>query len=214
LHQGQAYAKLKLGNSDMNSLEQLKTKLRVGAVYRRSDLEQWSSSVDRHLQQLQREGLLKKLSGGLYYYPKQTAFGAAPADDTAIVSAFLGDNRFLLTSPNLYNALGIGTTQLYNETVVYNHKRHGRFKLGGRTFRFAVKPHFPQKSTPEFLVVDLLNNINLLPEDTDQLLVRLKDKVRAMGVGSVEKAVQEFGNARTRKLFVNILRELKDRDVY
>ena len=198
----------------MNSLDRLKTKLKKGAVYRRSDLEQWSSSVDRHLQQLQREGLLKKLSGGLYYYPKQTAFGAAPADDTALVSAFLGDNRFLLTSPNLYNALGVGTTQLYNETVVYNHKRHGRFKLGGRTFRFAVKPHFPTKSTPEFLLVDLMNNIDLLPEDTDQLLVRLKDKVHAMNRDSVGKAVEQFGNARTRKLFVNILRDLKDSDVH
>jgi len=198
----------------MNSLDRLKSKLKIGAVYRRSDLEQWSSSVDRHLQQLQREGLLKKLSGGLYYYPKQTAFGAAPADDTTLVAAFLGDNRFLLTSPNLYNALGIGMTQLYNETVVYNHKRHGRFKFGGRTFRFAVKPHFPAKSTPEFLLVDLLNNIDLLPEDPEQLLIRLRDKVRTMDRGSVEKAVQEFGNARTRKLFVNILRDFKDRDAH
>jgi hypothetical protein len=198
----------------MNSLDRLKSKLRKGAVYRRSDLEQWSSSVDRHLQQLQREGLLKKLSGGLYYYPKQTAFGAAPADDTALVSAFLGDNRFLLTSPNLYNALGVGTTQLYNETVVYNHKRHGHFKLGGRTFRFAVKPHFPSKPTPEFLLVDLMNNIDLLPEDKGQLLVRLRDKVHEIGRVSVGKAVEEFGNARTRKLFVNILRYPKDRDVH
>ena len=198
----------------MNSLDRLKAKLKVGAVYRRSDLEQWSSSVDRHLQLLQKEGLLKKLSGGLYYYPKQTAFGAAPAEDATLVAAFLGDNRFLLTSPNLYNALGIGTTQLYNETVVYNHKRHGRFKLGGRTFRFAVKPHFPEKPTPEFLLVDLLNNISLLAEDTDQLLVRLKDKLRAMERGSVERAVREFGNARTRKLYANVLRGLKDSDVH
>jgi hypothetical protein len=37
--------------------------------------------------------------------------------------------RFLLTSPNAYNTLGVGTTQLYDKTVVYNHKRHGHFML-------------------------------------------------------------------------------------
>lgn len=41
-------------------------------------------------------------------------------------------------------------TQLYNETVVYKHKRHGQFKLDGRTFRFAMKPHFSSKPTRYF----------------------------------------------------------------
>ncbi|RYG31935.1 hypothetical protein EON81_21775, partial [bacterium] len=40
------------------------------------------------------------------------------------------DNRFLVTSPNAYNTLGVGTTQLYNKKTVYNHKRHGNFTLG------------------------------------------------------------------------------------
>jgi hypothetical protein len=34
----------------------------------------------------------------------------------------------------------VGTTQLYDKTVVYNHKRHGNFSLGGRKFDFRVKP--------------------------------------------------------------------------
>ncbi len=36
----------------------------------------------------------------------------------------------LLASPNAYNSLGVGTTQLYDKTVVYNHKRHGEFHAG------------------------------------------------------------------------------------
>ena len=65
---------------------------------------------------------MKKLRGGLYYYPKQSAFGEVPADDYNLVRAFLKDDRFLLTSPNAYNTLGLGTTQLYN-------KRIGRYEL-------------------------------------------------------------------------------------
>jgi hypothetical protein len=41
-----------------------------------------------------------------------------PAEET-LIRSFLKDDRFLLTSPNVYNSLGIGTTQLYNKQLVY-----------------------------------------------------------------------------------------------
>ena len=91
----------------MNKSNVLKKNLRPGHVYRRQDLEQYSNSVDRHLKQLQAEGTLTKLSGGFYHYPKKTAFGEAPADDKTLVEGFLKDKRFLVISPNAYNALAI-----------------------------------------------------------------------------------------------------------
>jgi hypothetical protein len=48
---------------------------------RREEQARWSTSVDRHLKQLVEQGVLKKLQGGLYAYPKETAFGPAPASD-------------------------------------------------------------------------------------------------------------------------------------
>ena len=39
-------------------------------------------------------------------------------------------------SPSSYNAVGLGTTQLYNQTWVYNPKRHGVFRLGKSAVRF------------------------------------------------------------------------------
>src|SRR5579872_1295863 len=156
----------------MSTLEQLKRRLKPGHAYRRADLARWSTSVDRHLKQLVESGVLKKLSGGLYAYPKETVFGQAPAKDSDVVSAFLKDDRFLLASPNAYNSLGVGTTQLYDKTVVYNHKRHGEFQLGGRTFAFRVKPRFPKSLTKEFLLVDLVNNLDQLAEAKDEVLKR------------------------------------------
>ncbi len=73
----------------MRTLDQVEKHLHPGAVYRRSDLEKWSKAVDRHLQQLQKKGVLTKLSGGLYYYPKKTVFGEAPANDQVLVASFL-----------------------------------------------------------------------------------------------------------------------------
>src|ERR1700733_294117 len=104
----------------MKQLDVLKKKLRPGDVYRRADLQEWSTSVDRHLQELVKDGTLEKLSGGLYYVPTQSTFGKVPAEEHKLVEAFLKDKHFLLTSPSDYNALGVGTTQLYNTRRVYN----------------------------------------------------------------------------------------------
>ena len=189
----------------MKRLDHLKARLRPGQAYRREDLARWSNAVDRHLRQLVDDGTLTKMSGGLYYRPKQTAFGAAPAEDHELVGTFLKDQRFLLASPNAYNRLGVGTTQLYDKTVVYNHKRHGTFSLGGRKFDFRVKPAFPRKLTREFLLVDLVNNVDQLAENKDEILSRVKQQAGQSDPTRLLRYAREYGNVRTRKFFAHAL---------
>lgn len=189
----------------MTKLEELKRYLRPGRVYRRGDLARWSSAVDRHLKQLVAEGALRKVSGGLYAVPKKTAFGDAPAEDDRLVESFLKDRRFLLASPNAYNSLGVGTTQLYDKTVVYNHKRHGRFALGSRTFDFRVKPAFPKRLSREFLLVDLVNNLDHLAESKAEVLARVKERAASYAAPRLRKAVRDYGNVRTKKFFEQAL---------
>jgi hypothetical protein len=183
----------------MNKAEALKQSLEPGQVYRRAQLAQWSNAVDRHLKQLVDDGTLVKLSGGLYHYPKQTEFGRAPATDEELVRAFLKDDRFLIVSPNLYNALGVGTTQLYNETRVYNHKRHGQYSLGGRTFEFHLKPALPTTLNKAFLFVDLLNNLDHLAEDADVVKERIARQLRTVDFQALEEAVRYYGKVATKK---------------
>jgi len=189
----------------MNKLAALKANLKRGHVYTRPDLAKWSKAVDRHVQQLLLEGTLKKLSPGVYYYPKQTAFGDAPVDENTLVKTFLKDDRFLITSPNVYNSLGIGTTQLYNKRVVYNHKRHGEFKLGNRSFSFHVKPHFPKKATTEFLFVDLVNNLDTLAEEPQLVLEKVKVKLKDLDTDKVKRNLIEYGSVKTKRLLAPLL---------
>jgi hypothetical protein len=189
----------------MTRLDNIKRHLRPGQVYRRQELAQWSSSVDRHIKQLLDEGTLAKVSGGLYLRPKETVFGKAPADESALVEGFLKDRRFLLASPNAYNALGVGTTQLYDKTVVYNHKRHGEFSLGGRTFEFRMKPSLPKKLTSEFLLVDLVNNIDRLAESERDVLARVKEKARSVDPARLRRAAEHYGKVRTKRFFAETL---------
>lgn len=190
----------------MRKAEQLKRHLRPGHAYRRADLARWSTSVDRHLKELVADGTLRKLSGGLYAYPKKTVFGPAPAPDEEVVGAFLKDDPFLLASPNAYNALGVGTTQLYDKTVVYNHKRHGEFQLGNRKYAFRMRPRFPKALTKEFLLVDLVNNVDQLAEAKKEVLNRVLQRAATTDRRRLERAVRTYGNERTKKFFAPVLR--------
>ncbi len=178
----------------------LSRRLRAGKVYRREDLAPSSNAIDRHLKQLQDSGRIKKLAQGLYYVPRQSAFGSVPPKDSEVVAAFLRDNEFLLLSPASYNTLGLGATQLYNRTVVYNHKRHGRFTFGNRTFDFRMKPRFPNKLSSEFLLVDLLNNLDELAEERDELMRQAKAKSQQFDRRKLLQSASRFGTVATKKL--------------
>lgn len=194
----------------MAQIDSLKNHLRRGNVYRRADLANWSNSVDRHLSLLVKEGTLKKLSQGLYSYPKETSFGDAPPEDEQVVLNFLKDDRFLITSPNAYNSLGIGSTQLYNKKVVYNHKRHGEFKLGNRVFDFKIKHHFPSKLTPAFLLVDLVNNLDGLAEEKNSLLKNIKQKIAQIDLAELEHSISLYANVRSKKVFTQLLNNIPE----
>jgi hypothetical protein len=184
-------------------VNELRRHLKRGQVYRRSDLEKYSNAVDRHLTMLVKEGVLQKIASGIYYYPKESVFGTVPPEAKVLVKSFLKDDRFLLTSPNVYNGLGVGTTQLYNKQVVYNHKRNGEYKLGNKQFTFLKKPHFPKQATPEFLMVDLVNNVDTLAEDKSMILNKVADKVKQMDHKKLGKALRQYGSTKTQKLFNN-----------
>jgi hypothetical protein len=190
----------------MTKLNDLKAHLKPGKVYRRENLAKWSASVDRHLKQLVDTGVLTKLSGGVYAFPKQTVFGTAPAEDRDVVATFLKDDRFLLASPNAYNSLGVGTTQLYDKTLVYNRKRHGDFVLGGRKFAFRVKPDFPKALSTEFLLVDLVNNLDQLAEVKSEILERVAQRASALDARRLRRAVRNYGSARTKKFFERVFK--------
>ena len=189
----------------MTRLEQLKRHLHPGRVYRRADLAQWSKSVDRHARELVEQGVLQKLRNGLYCYPKASVFGRVPADERELVRSFLKEDDFLLTSPNAYNTLGLGTTQLYNRRVVYNHKRHGQFTLGGMPFEFRRKPRFPRRLTEEFLLVDLLNNLSELAEDPTVVRERARVKAKELDATRLRRAARDYGKVATRKFFEQAL---------
>ena len=191
----------------MSAAERLKQQLRPGQVYRRAELAEFSSAVDRHLRQLVDAGALRKLRAGIYYCPQKSSFGEIPADEHKVVATFLKDDDFLVVSLNAYNALSLGTTQLYNERLVYNFKRDGRFELNGQKYYFLKSRRFPKQVTEAFLLVDLVNNVELLAEDRDALKDRVAERARALGVDKVRRVARAYGKVATKKYFESLFND-------
>jgi len=178
----------------------LLSSMKPGQVYRRKKLVAFSKSVDRDLSKLLKAGEVKKVSPGMYLKREKSQFGPLPPDDRELVRTFLGDHRFLITSFNNYNSLGLGLTQLRNDTIVYNRKRHVKTKLGSKTFVFKNVREFPRHLSKEFLVVDLLNNLNEVGEPEDQVLSNLKAKIPEYDKVKLAQMSSRYGKVRTQKL--------------
>jgi len=188
-------------------MEALKKHIKPGRVYRRSDLKFFSSAIDRHLNQLRKAGILKKLGQGLYYVPKKSKFGLVPPDDKELVKRFLMDESFLLLSPNAYNSLGLGATQLYNTTWVYNLKRRGEFKFNGNTFVFKTKSALPKNLSKEYLAVDLLDKLKELSENSENLVTTFLSRLKDFNFKKLILATQIYGSGFTKKLIMVALRK-------
>lgn len=189
----------------MKTLERVKKHLTPGRTYRRSDLAELSSNIDRHLQTLVKEGLLKKLSTGMYVAPKNTDFGEAPPDENSLLKSFLKDDHFVVYSPSQFNSLGLGSTQLYNSRVVFNRKRTGNLDVGGRSYSFKLWREAPKTLTTEFLVVEFLNRLNELAEDRNSLLENLRSKLVDMDTGKLLRTANRFGTLSTQKKLKHLL---------
>ena len=73
--------------------------------------------------------------------------------------------------------------------------------LGGKVFDFHLKHKFPRELSREFLLVDLLNNLNELAEDREVVLKNVKEKVLEESELRMNRSVNAYAGERTKTLF-------------
>lgn len=185
---------------------QLLHNLTRGTVYRLEQLAYFSNSVGRDVKRLETNGDLQKVGPGLYYYPKKSWLGDLPPAERQLIRSFLKTDNFLVLSSNWYNSLGLGLMQLRNETFIYNTKRYEKVKLCGRTFYFKrLNNGFPKKLTKEFLLVDLVNNINELGEPVEFIKHKITEKLGNFDGKLLAKLAKKYGKVSTKKFFLSLL---------
>lgn len=155
-----------------------------GQVYRTRDLARWSRNPTRLAARLVERGTLRCLGRGLYVRPRESRFGDVPPSDEDLLRALLGDAPFVVTGPPAWNALGLGATALHVDTLVYNTKRSGTFRLGGRTFRLR-RVAFPENPPAEWFVVDLLQHAGEAGVSREEVVQAVE---RALAAGRLDTA--------------------------
>lgn len=181
---------------------ELADNLEVGRIYRLSELRELSKAVNRHVQDLVQRGILKRMSTGVYFYIGKNVPSKAEPDEEKLIAAFLRDDRFLLITPNTYKDVGLPPLGIHRPNTVYNHKRHGKFKLGDVAYHFLVKPYFPLEATKEFLLVDTLNN---LVGDKEWHMEYVKKHVRKVKGNRLVEAIRLYAGPTARNFFTDLL---------
>lgn len=175
--------------------------LRPGRAYRTKDLAAWSANAPRLAKRLVREGQLVPLAHGLFAHPRKGRFGDVPPPDEEVMRAFLDGGRFVFTGPERWNALGIGTTTMFAAPLVYNTKRSGTFKLGGRQYVLR-RVAFPARPSAEWYIVDLFENADGAGVAPVDLAAALQRGVAAgqFDTDRLREMAKRYGTRRTRLL--------------
>jgi hypothetical protein len=182
--------------------------LEPGRAYRTRDLRQWSANPTRLARRLVNEGKLREAAHGLYYAPIPTRFGPTPAPDEELLRTFLGNQRFLITGPPYWNALGLGSTAMFAVKLVYNLSRSGEFVLDRRRFLLR-RVYFPDNPTPEWFIIDLIQHHDMagiaLSELREGLVATLQlgrwDRTR------LREMAETYGTKATLALVEDVLHE-------
>lgn len=182
--------------------------LEPGRAYRTKELRRWSANPTRLARRLVREGTLREAAHGLFYAPVESRFGPAPARDEEILRAFFDDDRFVITGPPRWNALGLGSTAMFAATLVYNTRRTGEFTFDGRRFLLR-RVLFPESPPPEWFVVDLLQHHEMASTSLAELEQRLTSTLRdgRWSAKRLHDMASEYGTKATLAMVERCLAE-------
>ncbi len=150
---------------------------RLPPVFRTGDLR--SSNPARLASRLVAEGRAVKLANGLYAKRRASRFGSLPPSPSEVMRVFLQGREgrdWIFSGPEIWNALGLGSTAVFPETLVYNRKRTGSFRFGGMPFRLR-RVAFPPRPRQEWFVVDLFQHAAEAGVDREELTQRLRAAV-------------------------------------
>jgi len=156
-------------------------KLPEGTTFRYDTLEipkDKYTTAAKVLERLQTKGLIRKLSKGIFYKPKQTVFGELRPTDGLIMQDYLYDNGkrvAYITGTYLYNQMGL-TTQVPNVSKIASFNRR-MFVQRGNIKASPVKSYLPITESNYQLLgyLDALKDWNNIPDlDIEQGIKRLR----------------------------------------
>ena len=109
-------------------IEKMLDSLESGIIFTYSDLKikkDEYSAASKSIERLVKKGIIKRISTGVFYKPKQTIFGELMPDEEKIIKPYLfrnGKRIAYITGLLLYNKMGL-TTQIPKEISIASNKK-------------------------------------------------------------------------------------------
>lgn len=162
--------------------------LKEGTVITVADLDiprQHRQALIKALSQFVGSGILKKVSKGRYYKPRQTRFGEVkPAISEIVKDLLVKDGKITgyLTAGEYFSAMGL-TTQITSSILIGVSKYHRPIKRNGYDIAFLLQPN---PLVPEdfdlFRMLDAIKLIRKIPAATpDESVIQLGHLIKALG---------------------------------
>jgi hypothetical protein len=147
------------------------------------------SSVAIELSRLFKKGVIKKISKGKFYKPKQTRFGEIAPSDEEIAKSYLVEENAYITGYGGYNQLGL-TTQIPNVITIASNRVPSRISVKNVNIRFVPNiANSGEKETQILQILDALRDIKNIPDNSPNDVVLL-----------IKKIVKKFEEKKIKKM--------------
>jgi hypothetical protein len=133
------------------------------------------------LSRMSKQGILGRIEKGLYYKPKETAFGTVRPSEREVLKAILEEKKGYISGISAANVVGI-TPQIAKEIVIASGNYRPPRKIAGLTIRFRRAKIGPGKASVTILqILDSLQMIKKIPGVTvDDALRSVISSIRIM----------------------------------
>jgi hypothetical protein len=128
------------------------------------------------LERLQKKGIIKKVSKGVFYKPEISVFGALPPDYNQILQNYLyedGKRTGYVTGYVLYNQLSLTTQMAFTTTIATNRSRK-KINVGWlKTNCVKAYVEVTEENYPLLGILDALKDIKSIPDSSASNAIKI-----------------------------------------
>jgi len=149
------------------------------------------TSVAIELSRLFKKGIIKKISKGKFYKPKQTRFGEIAPSDEEIAKSYLVEEEGYITGYGGYNQLGL-TTQIPNVITIASNRVPSRIRIENVNIKFVPNiANGSAKDTQLLQILDALQDIKNIPDNSpNDVVLSIKKILKKFDVKKIKKMLE------------------------
>ena len=178
-------------------IERNVNKMPEGATFKYQQLgidQSEYSAAAKAIERLIKKGIIKRVSTGVFYKPKQSAFGELRPREEELLKPYLfqdGKRIAYITGDSLYNRMGL-TTQVPRTIKVASRVKRVTTKIG-KTQVKPVKSYVDVTNENCYLleILDALKDFKTIPDlDKKSAITLLKNKISKLNENELSKMVK------------------------